>query len=89
MFRNRSSAHRPWLVLGLVFPFRGVNGLFSPMTSALGKPQIQLRLNIASTLFMVPGFVVGSHYGVFGLTLAWAVVYPWVLLNNSIGSLRL
>ncbi|MGE0861426.1 MAG: lipopolysaccharide biosynthesis protein [Gammaproteobacteria bacterium] len=77
------------LVLGLVFPFRGVNMLFAPMNNALGRPQIQLKLNIASTLFMVPGFLVGAHYGVMGLTLAWAVVYPWVLVNNSVASLRL
>lgn len=77
------------LVQCLVTPFRGLSMLFAPMTNALGQPRIQLKLVMLGTACMVPGFVIGSHYGPLGLVLVWAIVYPWVMLANVWSSMRL
>jgi len=70
------------LILGLVFPLRGISMLCAPMTNAMGKPGIQLQLVTMATIFMVPGFIVGVKLGAMGLVLVWAFIYPWVMLRN-------
>lgn len=73
----------------LLTPFRAISMLFAPMTNAMGKPQIQLKLTALGTATMVPGYIVGAHYGPTGLILVWLIVYPWVMLANVFSSVRL
>ncbi len=70
------------LILCLVFPLRGISMLCAPMTNALGKPQIQLNLVIIASVLMVSGFYFGVKFGILGLVLVWAYIYPWIMLCN-------
>jgi len=76
------------LVLSLVFSLRGIGFLCAPLTNAMGKPKIQLKLVILSILLMVPGFIVGAKFGGIGLAIAWFTVYPILWLSNLWSSAR-
>ncbi len=77
------------LVLGLIFPIRGISALCAPMTNAMGRPGIQLRMMTMALILMIPGFLIGVHFGVLGMASAWVFVYPWVMLSNLWASNKL
>jgi O-antigen/teichoic acid export membrane protein len=76
------------LIVGLVFPLRGISSLCAPMTNAIGKPKIQLQFVFMATAIMVPSFAIGVNYGITGLALTWVCVYPWIMIINILSSLK-
>jgi O-antigen/teichoic acid export membrane protein len=92
------------LVLGdqwrpVVEPFRllsvaGVTMLLSstlpPLFNAVGRPDINTRYALACLLVLPLGFfVLGSHFGVLGVCLAWAVLYPLLVAGTVVLTQRL
>jgi O-antigen/teichoic acid export membrane protein len=63
-----------WLALAM--PFSTLQILFAPASDACGKPGINVR-NTATGMVLLPlAFLIGVHWGVTGLALAWLVVQP-------------
>ena len=77
-----------FFVMGLIFPIRGISTLCAPMTNAIGRPKVQLQLVLLAVILMVPSFIFAIRYGVFGLALTWAIVYPIIVLVNLLNSIK-
>lgn len=77
-----------FFVMGLVFPIRGVSSLCAPMTNAIGRPKVQLQLVVMAVILMVPSFIFAVNFGVIGLALTWALVYPLIVLINLLNSIK-
>jgi len=70
----------PLQLLSLVMPLRMVSHSGSPL-AAIGKPQIGTLNHFIALLIMTPAFIVGAYYGgLTGISLAWVVAYPVVVL---------
>jgi teichuronic acid exporter len=72
----------PLQILCLVIPFRVIAGATGTVAQSLGRADVILTNSIVSSLVMPAAFWVGSQYGLIGLSLVWATVYPCVLVFN-------
>ncbi|TWI63021.1 O-antigen/teichoic acid export membrane protein [Pseudoduganella lurida] len=72
----------PLRVLCLIMPFRTVVQFLPAVTDAVGRPGIALQNGIVACTLMPLAFWCGTHWGIFGVAMAWALVYPVVLLVN-------
>jgi teichuronic acid exporter len=72
----------PLRVLALIMPFRTVVQFLPAVTDAVGRPGVALRNGIVACTLMPLAFWCGTHWGIFGVAMAWALVYPFVLLIN-------
>jgi len=70
----------PLQLLSLVMPLRMVAHSGSPL-AAIGKPQIGTLNHFIALVIMLPAFVIGAYYGgLLGVSLAWVIAYPLVVL---------
>jgi O-antigen/teichoic acid export membrane protein len=70
----------PLQLLSLVMPLRMVSHSGSPL-AAIGKPQIGTLNHFIALLIMTPAFFFGAYYGgLTGISLAWVLGYPLVVL---------
>jgi teichuronic acid exporter len=72
----------PLQILSLVIPIRMVSNLMSPALLGLGRPDVNLYNVITASLFLPLGFLIGSHWGIVGVSLSWAIIFPIVFLIN-------
>lgn len=72
----------PLQILSLVIPIRMLGGLMSPILSGLGRPDLHLRNVLTACLWVPLGFIVGSRWGILGVSLGWVAVFPWVFVLN-------
>jgi O-antigen/teichoic acid export membrane protein len=72
----------PLRVLALIMPFRTVVQFLPAVTDAVGRPGVALQNGIVACTLMPLAFYAGSHWGIFGVAMAWALVYPVVLVIN-------
>ena len=72
----------PLQVLSLVIPIRMISNLMSPTLLGLGRADITFR-NVITALLVLPlGFLVGCHWGIIGVSISWAAIFPIVFLCN-------
>ena len=64
----------------IVMPLRMVSNLFPPLLQGVGRPDISLGNLIFASLFMPIGFLIGTKWGLVGVSLAWIITFPLVLL---------
>lgn len=70
----------PLQLLSLIMPFRMSGHSGSPLT-AIGKPHIGTLNHFIALLVMPPAFLIGAYYGgLTGVSLAWVIAYPVMLL---------
>lgn len=72
----------PLQILTLLMPFRTLVGFLPTITDALGRPDISLQNSVLGCVIMPVAFYVGSHWGIAGVSSAWLLAYPIVLLLN-------
>ncbi|UMR32075.1 lipopolysaccharide biosynthesis protein [Massilia sp. MB5] len=72
----------PLQVLALIMPFRTVVQFMPTVTDAVGHPGVSLQNGIVGCTLMPLAFYAGTHWGITGVALAWAIMYPVVLLIN-------
>jgi len=69
----------PFQVLAVVGMLMTVSYSLSPLINALGRPDINLRYTIISTIILPSGFVIfGLAYGLVGICWAWLILYPLI-----------
>ena len=69
----------PFRVLAVVGMWMTVSYSLSPLINALGRPDINLRYTIISTIVLPTGFVIlGLTHGLIGICLAWLILYPLI-----------
>ncbi|MDQ8756690.1 lipopolysaccharide biosynthesis protein [Sphingosinicella sp. LHD-64] len=69
-------------MLAIAMPFFAMQIIFSPATNALGRPGIYVRTSLVNAIVMTSAFAIGAQYGVRGLTYAWLVGAPLMLLST-------
>jgi len=69
----------PFQVLAFVGMLMTVSYSLSPLINALGRPDINLRYTLISTIVLPSGFVVlGLTHGLMGICWAWLGLYPLI-----------
>ena len=63
-------------LLALAMPQMTLLVLFSPVTDALGRPDVGVRNGAVGGAVLTAGFLVGVNWGAAGLATAWIVAYP-------------
>ncbi len=75
-------AAMPLQLISLVIPIRMISNMMSPMLMGIGRADIHfLNVSLASVM-MVLGILIGVHWGVLGVSLAWVIVFPAAFLLN-------
>lgn len=74
-------------LLALAMPMMTLQVLFSPVCDALGRPGVGVRNGAVGATVLTAGFLVGVHWGVEGLAIAWIAAYPLYLLASCRRSL--
>ncbi|MCB2141175.1 lipopolysaccharide biosynthesis protein [bacterium] len=72
----------PLLIIAVIVPVRMVHNLINPTALGLGMPKISF-LNSLFPVFLMPlSFVIGSFWGLLGVSLAWVIAFPVVFMVN-------
>ncbi|RYY43113.1 MAG: lipopolysaccharide biosynthesis protein [Sphingomonadales bacterium] len=70
-----------WLALAM--PMMTLQALYSPATDACGRPGIGAQNGIVGAILLPAAFLVGVHWGLFGLVAAWFAAYPLYLAVST------
>lgn len=70
----------PMMVLALSMPLRALTYAFSPMLKAIGRPDLELRINLLTLVLLTLAFWFGVRWGELGLAAAWLAVTPLVFV---------
>lgn len=68
----------PLQVICLVMPLRMLRMIFATAALGVGNIRVGMRAAVASVIILPAAFLVGLHWGVNGLALAWVVAVPLV-----------
>ena len=66
-------------LLALAMPAMTLNVLFSPVTDALGRPDLGVRNGAVGGAILIAAFLIGVRWDGPGLATAWIVAYPLYL----------
>ena len=69
--------------LALAMPFVVLQIMFTPATSALGQPRVQVLSAAAGAIIMPAAFFFGVTGGALGLATAWLVAFPLLTLVTA------
>jgi len=78
----------PLQILSLVIPIRMISNLINPMLLGVGRPDTQLFNIIVLSSVLPLGFLLGSRWGIIGVSLVWATVFPLAFLLNMSRAVR-
>lgn len=68
----------PMQLIALVIPLRMISSLMTTAATGVGRPDINLYITLYPLVLMPPAFFVGSYWGLFGVSLAWILIFPIV-----------
>ncbi|HPJ67664.1 MAG TPA: lipopolysaccharide biosynthesis protein [Desulfobacteraceae bacterium] len=72
----------PLQVLSLVIPVRMMSNLMSPALLGLGHADVNFS-NVIRLISILPvSLLIGSHWGIIGVSIAWTTIFPVVFLLN-------
>jgi O-antigen/teichoic acid export membrane protein len=72
----------PLQILSLVIPVRMVSNLMSPTLLGLGHADVNFS-NVIRLISILPvSLLIGSHWGIIGVSIAWTTIFPVVFLLN-------
>ena len=72
----------PLQILSLVIPIRMVSNLMSPALLGLGRADTIFLNVITASLALPLGFLIGCHWGIIGVSIAWSTIFPIVFIFN-------
>lgn len=67
-------------VLALAMPFMTLQILFGPPVNALGKPRVSMQVAMFGALLMPVIYIVAVRFGALGLSYAWLIALPTLLV---------
>lgn len=76
------SAIIPLQIVTLIMPLTVINNMFNPLIQGIGHPEVSLQNVIRASIIMPAAFVIGSYWGIKGLSFAWLLAYPFVFYGN-------
>lgn len=71
-------------ILGLAMPMMTVQILFAPVSNALGRPDLSMKTSACGAILFTLAFFIGSRFGIHGMTIAWLVAAPLLLLATTL-----
>lgn len=77
-----SEAVMPLRLLCLLMPLRMLSSMVPAAVQGMGHPKISVLNQVSACIVMPIAFVIGSHWGLLGVSLAWLIAFPLVLLGN-------
>lgn len=82
------SAILPLQLLALMMPFRMLAYFLPSATDSLGRPDISMKNVFLASIVMPIALLIGSQWGIVGVSVAWVTAYPIILFINYHRSLR-
>jgi O-antigen/teichoic acid export membrane protein len=76
-------------ILLIIQPLRGVASIGPALINALGRPDVSARNMLIFVGIMVPSFLVGSRWGMVGVSSMWCIAYPFAFFITLSISLRI
>jgi O-antigen/teichoic acid export membrane protein len=70
-------------ILALAMPFMTLQVMFAPVSNALGRPGITVRVSAVGAVLMPCAFLVGIRFGAIGLAWAWLAAFPILTLVTA------
>jgi O-antigen/teichoic acid export membrane protein len=77
-----SDAALPLQIISLVIPLRMVSNMMNPAALGAGRSDISFYNSLVAFIFMPMAFLIGTFWGVLGVSLAWLIVFPVVFCLN-------
>jgi O-antigen/teichoic acid export membrane protein len=74
-------------LLALAMPFMTLQILFAPATDARGRPGIAAQTSAIGAMLLPAAFLIGVHWGVTGMAMAWIAAWPVFLALTAWRSL--
>lgn len=68
----------PLAILAFYAGFRSITTPYSFVLQTVGESARAMRQNLVGLAILLPLFILGSHFGLYGVALAWIVGYPFV-----------
>ncbi len=72
----------PLQLVSLIVPFRMIINLLDPAVMGLGRPDVTFSIVLFNSIVMPLAILIGTRWGLLGVSLAWVLVFPPVLLRN-------
>ena len=72
----------PLKIIALVVPVRMLSNLMHPTLLGLGHPGMSFLNSLVAFVVMPIAFVIGSFWGLLGVSLAWVMAFPFVFFLN-------
>ena len=72
----------PFALLCIVMPLRVAAPINYAALQAIGHPRVNLRNIFISSIAMPLAFALGCRYGLLGVSMAWLLVYPLMVLQG-------
>lgn len=84
---NWHDAVMPLLLLCLIMPLRMLSSMIPAAVQGLGRPEVSVMNQVSACIVMPIAFVVGAHWGLMGISIAWVIGFPVVLSGNLLRAL--
>jgi O-antigen/teichoic acid export membrane protein len=78
----------PFQLFCMVMPLKSLSPVLPPAVYAIGKPRVNLVNMLINLIVMSFAFLVAVNYGLFGVCMAWVIVFPFLFIINSVRSLK-
>jgi O-antigen/teichoic acid export membrane protein len=75
-------ATTPCQLISLVIPLRMIINVLDPAVMGLGRPDISFSIILFSSIVMPFAILIGTYWGLAGISLAWVIFFPLVFLYN-------
>lgn len=72
----------PLQLLTIVVPLRMIVNLMNPAVIGVGRPDISLFNVLVASVLVPLGVIIGVHWGIVGVCIAWVIAFPVVFLAN-------
>jgi len=72
----------PFQLMALLVPLRMVGNLLEPSVLGLGRPEVSFVNVLFAFGILCPCIIVGTHWGIVGVSIAWVTVYPLIFIRN-------
>lgn len=79
-----TEAVMPLMLLCLIMPLRVLSPLVHSGLHAVGRADVSFRITCITAAAMCTAFLVGAHFGLLGLSVAWLSVFPLVFVSNIV-----
>jgi len=77
----------PMQILCVVTPIRFVSSLTLPVIDGVGRPAVNTVNQVIALLLMSASFVIGSYWGLIGVSVSWLIAYPVLVIIMLLRSL--